>query len=645
MNKRGILVVCLVMSATVSASVAHGAPPTAAQAMEQARAFGAVANEGVAATTKSTDPARIVPSYQGTNVPETGLYDEGLNIENRGIEALPNSAVGSYVRETANTRPRIQLDPETDPLLTGGKRIMDDPESVLGHTLSGQYSGCRNVTTTLAPETFTTEYCTSWGRNVESTCSRTLDIDVDQPPPIIVGVLDTAAFVLDVATITVNLQTGDILSARQNKYPTEACSPPTCAGPHCPPRPSVCPEFWVNAIQPLTPPPTDEGQEYTYTSSCTMRDTGSVVSGSYDATATCRITQQPSEENGWVAVIELDDDSGDSWYRYGARFVFQAIQAPEFTERWTDGCAAVRNDKCEVVSPERCVEPNETRVFAGIPIQKECWRYETGLSCVTTNLDEEPYCQELRDRGCSQIASECSSRTDAGECIDYQQAFRCPNGDEVTQTTLNCGDQTYCLDGNCFDASYEPSQDFALAVSHLGAAEAVAKDFDKENLSIFAGESLRCGKTQIGFSNCCRDSGWGVDIGLSQCSEQEKLLGMKRQSGQCHYVGSYKRGNIFNRRKYYRYCCFNSKLARIIQQQGRAQLGIGWGSARNPSCRGFTPDELTRIDFSRIDFSEFYADAMQKGADGVVPDTGLLREMIERRIRLKKAMSDAPRGR
>ncbi|MDL2313948.1 conjugal transfer protein TraN [Desulfovibrio sp. OttesenSCG-928-C14] len=51
------------------------------------------------------------------------------------------------------------------------------------------------------------------------------------------------------------------------------------------------------------------------------------------------------------------------------------------------------------------------------------------------------------------------------------------------------------------------------------------------------------------------------------------------------------------------YCCFDSVLARIIHEQGRPQLGLGWGS-----CRGFYLDEFMQIDFTRIDFSEYVDD-------------------------------------
>ncbi|WP_343118844.1 conjugal transfer protein TraN, partial [Escherichia coli] len=41
------------------------------------------------------------------------------------------------------------------------------------------------------------------------------------------------------------------------------------------------------------------------------------------------------------------------------------------------------------------------------------------------------------------------------------------------------------------------------------------------------------------------------------------------------------------------YCQFDSKLAQIVQQQGRnGQLRIGFGSAKHPDCRGITVDEL-----------------------------------------------------
>ena len=54
------------------------------------------------------------------------------------------------------------------------------------------------------------------------------------------------------------------------------------------------------------------------------------------------------------------------------------------------------------------------------------------------------------------------------------------------------------------------------------------------------------------------------------------------------------------------YCVFDNKLARIIQYQGRSgQLGIGFGGASSPDCRGITVDELQKIDFNAMDYSDF----------------------------------------
>ena len=51
------------------------------------------------------------------------------------------------------------------------------------------------------------------------------------------------------------------------------------------------------------------------------------------------------------------------------------------------------------------------------------------------------------------------------------------------------------------------------------------------------------------------------------------------------------------------------KLSRIIEEQGRRdQLGIGFGSAETPNCKGMTPEQLQAIDYDKIDFSDLYND-------------------------------------
>jgi len=96
----------------------------------------------------------------------------------------------------------------------------------------------------------------------------------------------------------------------------------------------------------------------------------------------------------------------------------------------------------------------------------------------------------------------------------------------------------------------------------------------------------------------------------------------------CHYIGDYcqqKWPLIGCVQRANTYCCFNSKLGRIIHEQGRAQLrqfgaGGDWGGAENPNCRGFTPEEFQMLDFSRIDLSEYFGDIQTKSASRVQED-------------------------
>jgi hypothetical protein len=102
---------------------------------------------------------------------------------------------------------------------------------------------------------------------------------------------------------------------------------------------------------------------------------------------------------------------------------------------------------------------------------------------------------------------------------------------------------------------------------------------------------------------------------MGSCDQQDILTSTFKESGYCHYVGSRCIKKFFGvcLQKSKVYCCFNSKLARIIHEQGRSQLSTfgpdgSWGSAKHPNCRGFTPEEFQAIDFNQIDFSEYIGD-------------------------------------
>lgn len=110
-----------------------------------------------------------------------------------------------------------------------------------------------------------------------------------------------------------------------------------------------------------------------------------------------------------------------------------------------------------------------------------------------------------------------------------------------------------------------------------------------------------------------------VVMSMMSCNENEGKLAMKEGAGLCHTIGSYCSSCI----RIFGYCiscienttgkcCFNSKLARIINEQGRQQFGKGWGSAESPDCSGFSIAQLQSMDFSAMDLTEFYASIVPK---------------------------------
>ena len=105
-----------------------------------------------------------------------------------------------------------------------------------------------------------------------------------------------------------------------------------------------------------------------------------------------------------------------------------------------------------------------------------------------------------------------------------------------------------------------------------------------------------------------------IEVLLQGCDQQDMETAMLKGSGMCHEVGSYCASSFLGicLQKARSHCCFNTKLGRIIQEQGRPQLkafnGNLWGTPKKPMCRGFTPEEFQALDFSRMDLSAYYAD-------------------------------------
>lgn len=129
-----------------------------------------------------------------------------------------------------------------------------------------------------------------------------------------------------------------------------------------------------------------------------------------------------------------------------------------------------------------------------------------------------------------------------------------------------------------------------------------------------------CSFMQGALYDCCKKMrGFAVSTYLAKCRAEEQALAEKRFEGKCHYVGS--RKERLGTQTTQVFCCFPTKLARVLQEEGRKQLQIPWGSAEEPLCRGLAVSELQRMDFTAIDLS------------AAIEDLSLNKDEILRKVR------------
>lgn len=297
----------------------------------------------------------------------------------------------------------------------------------------------------------------------------------------------------------------------------------------------------------------------------------------------------------------------------------------EYIDEWNnDECATL--DKflhCEKKS-EVCTIETETHEINKTPITRTCWKKEVGFLCKDLN-DDQHGCDALIKSGCQQKNAKCVEEA-YGNCQSYAYTYDCPVT-RCIETSDICSHQGNCIDGNCINNARKPDPDFGESVSKLSAAFDAANNFNGD--LIFAGTAKECNRYPLNTVNCCSDKGWLKDISsLFNCGQEAIDLGKAKETGLAHYVGSHE--TSLKETKVY--CVFPSKLARIVQEQGRGdQLGISFGDYKNPNCSGLTPDELQRIDFGKIDFSEFVADIQNKKN---IPDEGKLNQKIQEKLKV-----------
>lgn len=307
---------------------------------------------------------------------------------------------------------------------------------------------------------------------------------------------------------------------------------------------------------------------------------------------------------------------------------------------WVESCPFNKVDG--VLKDTECTEPGGTKtgVMEGKPwsLTEACWAYRDKY--VTQSADNGT-CQAYVDNpACTLATRQCAFYSGEGTCLHEYATYSCES--KTAGKVMICGGDVFCLDGECDKAQSGKSNDFGEAVSQLAALAAAGKDVAALNgidVRAFTGQAKFCKKAAAGYSNCCKDSGWGQDIGLAKCSSDEKALAKAKTNKLTVSVGEFCSKKVLGvcLEKKRSYCQFDSKLAQIVQQQGRnGQLHISFGSSKHPDCRGITVDELQQIKFDQLDFTNFYEDLMNNQK---IPDSGALTEKVKEQIadQLKQA--------
>lgn len=283
-----------------------------------------------------------------------------------------------------------------------------------------------------------------------------------------------------------------------------------------------------------------------------------------------------------------------------------------------------------------CVAPNETRNIQGLTVFRECWEWKDTYECGGEQKISD--CQPLRDQGCTHLGPVCVDGADLATCGMIEQRYECPTGPQTYTETTVCDTATFCQDegAGCFDTTAHSDPNFGKAVAAAELArEAGTYGVTPETIEVFKGKKEECSIKVLGgtIANCCKSADGGdaftnkalvrgsafvydalyiggpaVTLGLVaagvllECKDPEKELASKRGQSLCVHVGSYCDNRVLGTcvEKKEQHCCFNSKLAKIINRQGREQLGLPLDS-----CAGFNEAQLQSIDFSKIDLTEF----------------------------------------
>lgn len=564
------------------------------------------------------DPETALPNYTDSP-PETGYYggvtSPGVDLNGPGASAMNSSESGKLITESIlNTPPDIK--PSLDaPFIAEGLGMKDKAETITG----GGFDGCVDQPASFTE--ITTHHCLR-DTKIEQYCTRTATITGDWSKG-----WENKQVVI----------TPDQFSySRNGKRIVFSFNSPEAGN-------VVSATLQVNSSQYLM---NSKVNFMNTTFSMNRKERVTLNAVGMVLTKGQVIRGESCSGNG-SCIGRVDDVLYKAFLSGKAKLTLTMVLNVESRKwnprvEWSESCPFSKSEGA--MTGSQCVEPGGTRtvIVEGktYSVYQDCWKWQ---DTYLTQTETQGTCGEyMKDSACTVTRSECADMVD-GFCVSQRVTYSCERKNAGNGKI--CGGEFFCTDGSCAQAQTGTSKMFGQAVSALAAVAAAGKDvaeLNGENVRAFTGVARSCKKFAAGFNNCCKDSGWGQDVGLSSCSSEEKALGKAKDKKLTVYVGEYCSKKVVGVcvEKKRGYCVFDSKLARIVQEQGRrGQLGIGFGRGKSPDCRGITVDELQRLDFGVMDFSDFYSD-LDAGSN--IPEEQALLEKAQAIIEEKMAEGQKP---
>ncbi len=270
-------------------------------------------------------------------------------------------------------------------------------------------------------------------------------------------------------------------------------------------------------------------------------------------------------------------------------------------EYWESYCGDFEQkaDLCHIKT-QACTEKKSTKNIDGVEVTRDCWAEKIIYSCSSSKADE---CLTQKNKGCLQIGSQCV-RMEKNYCALYQQTYHCD--EEVCQNPVVCVRDLFCADGECTEHLQTQNKEFGQSVSSLAVVgEEGETQKSQPGALLFGGTAVQCKIWPINMIDCCHDKGWGKDIDLLHCRDEDKALGEAKLNYVAHYVGEFCSEEVAGVCMEHKrtYCVFPSKMARIIQEARLSQLGaMSLGNPQSPNCAGVTLEQLQQMDLGQVDF-------------------------------------------